>query len=463
MLCRKDQATLTPDEKSRFLNALLALKANGKYDQYVAIHVNNMSSAHRAPVFFPWHREYLRRFELDLQAIDNTVTLPYWDWTKDNSPSSSLWSADFMGGNGRPSDGRVITGAFAYATGNWDLQYDGPALRRRLAQGVSSLPSATDVTTAIAVTPYDAAPYDAAPTTLGFRNRAEGWFNGPQLHNRVHVWVGGSMNPSSSANDPVFFLHHCFIDKMWADWQAAHPGLGYIPVAGLGNGMAPWNVAGDLATPGGLLDHHALGYAYDTENICQPKLKFLDDPITLKFVDDTLKQLDDPITLKFRDDNNTLKQLDDPITLKFRDDNNTFKQLDDPITIKFSDDGQTDPRIDPIKDARLDTNPLIDNIKEPLSDQIPFDPNNTIREGIPFVLSTPHHSMAWTQQLNPQQPSPQVDIAQLEAAIQNHESAIDEINQRSAQGRLTASEQAQAQEIFNSYQTLVAEYRRLKS
>jgi tyrosinase len=36
----------------------------------------------------------------------------------------------------------------------------------------------------------------------------------------VHLWIGGSMAPMTSPNDPVFFLHHCFIDKVWADWQA---------------------------------------------------------------------------------------------------------------------------------------------------------------------------------------------------------------------------------------------------
>ncbi|WP_442858219.1 tyrosinase family protein [Arthrobacter sp. SLBN-100] len=64
---------------------------------------------------------------------------------------------------------------------------------------------------------------------MGFRNRLESFITqrgdsrvsttGSQLHNRVHVWVGGNMLLMTSPDDPVFFLHHCFIDKVWADWQ----------------------------------------------------------------------------------------------------------------------------------------------------------------------------------------------------------------------------------------------------
>ena len=42
-------------------------------------------SAHRGSIFLPWHREFLRRFELDLQKEVSDVTLPYWDWAADAS------------------------------------------------------------------------------------------------------------------------------------------------------------------------------------------------------------------------------------------------------------------------------------------------------------------------------------------------------------------------------------------
>jgi tyrosinase len=67
---------------------------------------------------------------------------------------------------------------------------------------------------------YDAFPWD--PNSEGFRNEFEGWFNGPGMHNRVHVWIGGDMGPASSPNDPVFYLNHCKVDRIWAGWQHTH-------------------------------------------------------------------------------------------------------------------------------------------------------------------------------------------------------------------------------------------------
>jgi len=464
--CRKNQATLTSQEKSRFVAAVLALKANGKYDQYVQDHMNFMQAAHRGPAFFPWHREFLRRFELDLQAIDSSVTLPYWDWTVDNSPTSSIWDPSFLGGNGRPFDGQVMTGPFAFSTGDWPLNFEtGIAfgfLRRRFGVSIPTLPAPADVTTALAVTPYDVAPFDDGFSTAGFRNRLEGWFSGTQLHNRVHVWVGGSMGPASSPNDPVFFLNHCMEDKLWADWQRLHPMEGYLPISpiagkpghSLNEAMQPWAGRGQNVTPASVLDHHALGYAYDTEGVCT--LKFRDDILTLKFRDDggKLKVFDDPIKLKV---------LDDPITLKFRDDGGKLKVLDDPITLKFRDDVGTSPRIDPIKQPGLDKPPLADTFKQPGFDKAPGADRpgipGSFREGAaPFVLSTPHHSMAWTQSF-PE--AHRATLAQYESAIAQYEQTIREINEAFEKGQLSEADMQTAENIFQEYQSILAEYQQL--
>lgn len=267
---RKNQATLTADEKARFVRAVLELKANGTYDRYVAWHRDAMASpmmpAHGGAAFLPWHREFLRRFELDLQRIDSMVNIPYWDWTADRSPNASLWQPDFMGGDGEPGSGRVTTGPFAFSTGRWNLVIfsageAGPALRRTLGQA-ARLPTASEVNAALARVPYDTPPW-MGPTE-GFRPALE-----VILHNPVHAWVGGSMGRATSPNDPVFFLHHANVDRLWAIWQMQHPGEPfYLPTIGgpqghnLNDPMSPWGAA---VTPASVINHRALGYWYDNE------------------------------------------------------------------------------------------------------------------------------------------------------------------------------------------------------
>jgi tyrosinase len=75
--------------------------------------------------------------------------------------------------------------------------------------------------------------YDSAPwtrTAPGFRSHVEGWNPVNGMHNIVHVWVGGDMLPSSSPNDPAFFLNHCNVDRVWEAWMQRN-GRSYRPTA----------------------------------------------------------------------------------------------------------------------------------------------------------------------------------------------------------------------------------------
>lgn len=273
MAVRKNQATLTAKEKRDFVNAVLELKRAGRYDAFVSTHNsfivgdtdNGERTGHRSPSFLPWHRRFLLQFEQALQSIDPNVTLPYWDWTADRTASSSLWGADFLGGNGRSSDGQVTTGAFAFGGGKWPLSVRPDSrsyLRRSLGSAVAALPTKADAESVLAISTYDTAPWNSS--SEGFRNNLEGW-RGVNLHNRVHVWVGGHMTTGMSPNDPVFWLHHCFIDKLWAEWQRRHADQGYLPTGGTANvvdlndTMKPWNDT----TPADMLDHTRF-YTYDT-------------------------------------------------------------------------------------------------------------------------------------------------------------------------------------------------------
>ncbi|CAL9462773.1 Tyrosinase [Streptomyces sp. enrichment culture] len=252
---RKDAGTLTAGEKRRFVNALLEVKRRGEYDEFVRMHVayyapdgeRGLRAAHMAPSFLPWHRRFLLDLEEALRRVDDSVTLPYWDWTRDRGTTSAPWTADLLGGNGRRSDHQVMTGPFAYREGNWVLKVgvtEGEFLTRDLGRRRApiDLPAKSDLEWALKESAYDVAPWDST-VTRGFRNRLEGWGTGRgsaswRNHNRVHRWVGGVMLSAASVNDPVFWLHHAFVDLQWHRWQRRHRGARYLPAAAPRSGDA---------------------------------------------------------------------------------------------------------------------------------------------------------------------------------------------------------------------------------
>lgn len=235
---RRNVTALSATELAALAAAINELKRRRIYHEFVRDHANSMQNAHRQSAFLPWHRQFILHFESELRAIDPSVTLPYWDWANDpgvDAAGNPTWNATMvtlLGGNGTGANDAVTTGPLAGWTAVGAAGNDtSMPLQRSFgsASWARTLPRMTEVTAALAVTPYDESPWDEASTTGGFRNELEGWRGTNSLHNVIHGWVGGSMLPPTSPNDPCFFLHHCFVDKIWADWQAAHPGLSYLP------------------------------------------------------------------------------------------------------------------------------------------------------------------------------------------------------------------------------------------
>ncbi|WP_228990277.1 tyrosinase family protein [Streptomyces sp. DH8] len=267
MTVRKNQADLTASEKKAFVDAVLGMKRKGVYDEFVSTHRTRFAIdmntgvyvGHFGPSFLPWHRKFLIDFESELQKFNPSVSIPYWDWTADNTVASSLWAPDFLGGTGRPLDDQVMDGPFAFSTGNWKIsvQVDSREfLARNLGHRVPTLPTKAEVDSALAIPTYDSAPFRDG--SAGFRATLEGSNGYMSMHNRVHTWVWGQMESSVSPNDPVFWLHHAFVDKLWADWQALHPASAkYLPAGGttdvidLNETMPPF----PATTPQDMLDH----------------------------------------------------------------------------------------------------------------------------------------------------------------------------------------------------------------
>jgi tyrosinase len=227
--------------------------------------------------------------EQNLQRVlaDATFGLPYWDWAADgdlpeaNQTSAPIWGRSCLGGQGSP----VSTGPFAYNSADpasWrvrvvanvsgNLVSVDRGLRRSFAPAdFPSLPKTPHVQSALVLDPYDSPEWDTDST--GFRNRLEGWASEPTasppwLHNLVHVWVGGDMAPSTSPNDPVFYLNHCNVDRIWERWLQTH-GRAYVPDMTAGSDLAGHRIddpivspLGPSATPGSVLDVSAI-YTYD--------------------------------------------------------------------------------------------------------------------------------------------------------------------------------------------------------
>jgi len=249
------------------------------------------NAAHRGPVFLPWHRFMLVLLELQLQRVldDPDVGLPYWDWAADgdhapgDQPDSPVWAEDCMGGQGRP----VSTGPFAFDAADpssWrvrvaanvqgQLVQRNRGLAREFAVSVPTLPTRTDVAAAVDLDTYDEPPWNTESD--GFRNQVEGWRPleaAPGLHNRIHVWVGGDMLPSSSPNDPVFYLNHCNEDRIWAAWLDKQPDPPYLPDQTASEDLRGHRIDDEMfslltqpVTPRQMLDPSSL-YTYDSLDV----------------------------------------------------------------------------------------------------------------------------------------------------------------------------------------------------
>lgn len=217
------------------------------YDLFVFWHMVAMSlqlsvgnAAHSGPIFLPWHRMFLLRLEQEIQRVlgDPDFGLPYWDWAADGELPvqeqwrATLWTPDYLGeSRGAVNSGKL--GAFRVrlvqhpVTGNLN-SITPRAIERQAGMDPDTpdLPDKLEELLAMDETVYDAAPWDRSAD--GHRNLLEGWPDGPQLHNRVHVWIGGDMSPGTSPNDPSFFLNHCFVDRAWEMWMIRH-GRNYEP------------------------------------------------------------------------------------------------------------------------------------------------------------------------------------------------------------------------------------------
>ncbi|HWX46238.1 MAG TPA: tyrosinase family protein [Solirubrobacteraceae bacterium] len=198
--------------------------------------------AHGHPVFLPWHRAYLYFFELTLRDLQPGVMLPWWDWTTDPAIPAAYGKAT-VGGKSNPlHSAKVDPLALEQGVRSGDRRAP-KTFREPGAEGAPPLPTKAEIEGVLALGSF-----------ADFTHQLE------QLHNNVHVWVGGDRGHMGdiqfAAFDPIFWAHHAMIDRVWRMWQLRHPQAG-VPAALLNEALAPFNM-----TVAQTLDANALGYDY---------------------------------------------------------------------------------------------------------------------------------------------------------------------------------------------------------
>jgi tyrosinase len=243
---RKNAQRLSAAERDRFVAAFATLNGSGagRFRDFRDMHVSAAEDEGHGNVgFLPWHRAYLLDLERELQAIDASVTLPYWRF---DQAAPNLFTRDFMGVSN--ALGRVeFTPGHPFNT--W--RTDG-ALGITRSPGFptgSAPPGLRTETQTIAL--GGAAP-NAAYASFGLME-----FN---PHGSAHTRFGGFISRiPTAARDPLFFLLHANVDRLWAKWQWVHrrtsaaDARAFAPAAPnrvghrLADTMWPWN--GAMAPP----------------------------------------------------------------------------------------------------------------------------------------------------------------------------------------------------------------------
>ncbi len=232
----------------------MSISDNRGYQHFAGMHgIPQHLCYHHEILFLPWHRAYLYTLELSFRDLFPGFTLAYWDWTAALAHAYGLPTAytDANDGTGQPNP---LVGAQAQIPQTAINQLrNSPATADSLDFSVSP-PRTVRNPDPSAELPTPAAVQqiiDTSNTFVDFSHRIE------EVHDHIHVWVGGTMTEiPTAAFDPVFWAHHTMIDRLWYLWQVAHPGAS-VPASILHSPLRGFSL-----TVADTLDINHLGYEY---------------------------------------------------------------------------------------------------------------------------------------------------------------------------------------------------------
>jgi hypothetical protein len=198
--------------------------------------------------FFPWHRLYLFYFEKQLQdaAGDPTLRLPYWDYTNPNQLKmpDEFAQPTYIDANG--------------------VRQPNPLFEKRRAPGWDR-GAALD---------SDSTNVDSALRDRNFPTYQSDIES--NVHGYVHCTVSvdcpvvdmGSVPYSS--NDPIFWIHHANIDRLWSCWSNASDHRNPNDNAFLNRSFSFVDINGQKVTKivGDLFNGALIDYRYEKETNC---------------------------------------------------------------------------------------------------------------------------------------------------------------------------------------------------
>ncbi|KAK8070195.1 hypothetical protein PG994_006811 [Apiospora phragmitis] len=257
---RAEWRTLSTEVQKQYVDAVLCLKTKPsgmglnttRYDDFPYVHTHLDKTIHTVAMFLPWHRLFVKSTKTPSATVAIRALwrkhpptpftsfgflcsvwlirlqyCSYWDWTLDTDDvtKAPVWDPETgFGGNGDPAidpmkessakkclvDGPLKGSQVAYTMSG----YQPHCLARNFNSGIA-FPGD------MLADSYTKAFVDkvaALDNYADFRYSLEG---GP--HGAIHSAVGGDMSPATSPNDPIFFLHHGQVDRLWTQWQQENP------------------------------------------------------------------------------------------------------------------------------------------------------------------------------------------------------------------------------------------------
>ncbi|KAH7390635.1 hypothetical protein BKA66DRAFT_459432 [Pyrenochaeta sp. MPI-SDFR-AT-0127] len=267
-IVRKEWRTLSVADRKSYISAVKCLMkkpaltsvsdipgVSNRYEDFLGTHIVQATNIHFVGIFYPWHRLMLVVYEKMMQSCGYSGAQPYWDWTLDGGSLAKFSSSPvFDTVTGFGGNGEYVPGNFSnpqqelFVGAPWDLPdrtgggciSDGP-----FKDWIVKLGPGTNINPGPHCVRRDFAPItftnmtSSASVAEGMSMPDFGLFSSTtefSAHGGGHLGVGGLYGTMSdqwsSPSDPIFYLHHANLDRLWWSWQSKDPNARLSDISG---------------------------------------------------------------------------------------------------------------------------------------------------------------------------------------------------------------------------------------